>query len=160
MPFVVTGSSDRHIRLYDLSTQRGWTTDPTPPPHTPHPPTTFTAPFPAPLSPFDLPHSLLSRFSAATVIPGAILGLDNRMAWRLSQLGWAGNSLAPTPGHASGSVAQEGQTCQACGGEGTVQVHGQKAHKDLVRAVAMDQDVIVSASYDSTIKVRWTTNRL
>lgn len=151
MPFVVTGSSDRHIRLFDLSSKRGWTTDHTPSTHSAHLANPLNAPFPTlpPPSPpaNEIPHSLLSRFSAATVVPGSSVGLENQVAWRLSQLAWPGAGQAPP------ATVPEGQVCDACGGEGTVRNNDQKGHKDLVRAVAMDQNVVVSASYDSTIKV-------
>jgi hypothetical protein len=62
-------------------------------------------------------------------------------------------STPPGPGSTSG-VVWDGHQQRATGGHG----HGAtRGHGDLVRAVAMNDNVVVSGSYDATIKVRVMT---
>ena len=94
-PFVLSGSSDKHIRLLDISTLQGWSTNP-----------------------------------AVTDKPAVAAGGLGRAA----------------------SVV-----CEACGSSASAgepaQPPRRRAHEDLVRSVALNSDLVVSGSYDFTVKV-------
>lgn len=218
-PNIVTGSSDRQIRYFDISTSRGWTTeaaahvrrprglieghqedDTTPAPwyrnrrtqhhrRSPglvsisHPPAaSWTAPHTvmkytpramarwnelvrrgASLPLADRLCSCSNNISLSSVAGGAICGSGNiASANGVGSLledacptcGGAGrvHPTAATPG-SSGGVGWDGPR-RATGGRG----HGvTRGHGDLVRAVAMNDNVVVSGSYDATVKVRYCT---
>lgn len=89
-PFVLSGSSDKHIRLLDLNTSQGWSTSPS---------------------------------------------ADNKVP-----------------------VAARAVVCEACGsstsgGETPLPPPRRRAHEDLVRSVALNTELVVSGSYDFTVKV-------
>lgn len=96
-PFVVSGSSDKHLRLLDISTNLGWSTSSSPSP----------APVIQPASRSSFGH--VPTFAA----------------------------LLSSPTNPSNNLATH-------------------AHQDLVRSVAMNEDFIVSGSYDGKVKV-WDT---
>ncbi|KAF9519970.1 hypothetical protein BS47DRAFT_1324026 [Hydnum rufescens UP504] len=126
MPHIVTGSSDRQIRLFDLCTHRGWSTDP----------------WRHQAQPLSFPEShvdMTGLYSAAANAQFSALIAAARVQ--------AGLSGAETGGGIAGDV------CELCGGDRRVMPPENRVHLDLVRAVVMDEDVVVSASYDSTIKV-------
>ena len=126
MPYIVTGSSDRHIRMYDLSTQHSWSTDST-------------------------RLGLLSQMSGLPSPPTYSAAANAKFAAVVSQAR-AGLGLAPM-GDVSVRAEEESELCGLCGGDGRVRPAVSHGHNDLVRAVAMDGDVVLSASYDSVIKV-------
>ncbi|CEL57547.1 F-box/WD repeat-containing protein pof11 OS=Schizosaccharomyces pombe (strain 972 / ATCC 24843) GN=pof11 PE=1 SV=2 [Rhizoctonia solani AG-1 IB] len=112
-PYIVSGSSDKHIRVFNLQTREGWSTccD-----------STHTA---RPELPENLPSSLTSSLDLETPVAPP---------------------RPPMP------LAASSQLCQSCNGLGTV-AKPRAGHKDLVRTVAMNNDFVVSGSYDETIKV-------
>lgn len=99
-PYVLSGSSDKHLRLLDITSGQGWTTSP------------------------DLYES---EDSPAT---------------------------------------QSTDVCRTCGSAvqtGVSRGVPQTTHKDLVRSVVLNQDFVVSGSYDHTVKViagsKWCCSR-
>lgn len=223
-PNIVTGSSDRQIRYFDICTSRGWTTeaaahvrrprgfvnghqedDTTPAPwyrnrHAqrnrssqniasgPH--------FPA--APWTAPHTAVKYTAGATarwnelVRRGAPLSIADYSCSCGNNLlvSSSGGNVACGNGKATNANANVAgllleEACPTCGGAGHVHPttpgpgstsgvvwdghqratsgHGHGAtrgHGDLVRAVAMNDNVVVSGSYDATIKVRVMTSFL
>lgn len=115
-PYVVSGSSDRHVRVFNLQTREGWSTCCE---------TTQTI---QPKLPDNLPASLTSGADFAPPVTSARAPLP------------LNTDVAPS------------QVCRSCNGLGVVGKQ-RVGHKDLVRTVAMNQDFVVSGSYDETIKV-------
>ena len=93
---MLSASSDKHIRLVDVSTLQGWST--TPPSASPGP-----------------------------TAPGSLSGVARNVV------------------------------CEACGANtpaGEPSQPRRRPHEDLVRSVALSSDLVVSGSYDFTVKVR------
>ncbi len=100
-PFILSGSSDKHIRLFDFNTQLGWSTSPD-----------FHNPVPS-------TESGITCGACGSNLPEVTEGPPST---RSSRTGYK-----PTVIHNS--------------------------HNDLVRSVAFGHDLVVSGSYDQSIKV-------
>lgn len=93
-PYVVSGSSDNHLRLINISTSEGWSTSPE----------------------FD------TQSTSASTLAGLLCSA-------------CGN---PTGTSAAANASQARRL---------------RAHEDLVRTVALNNDFVITGSYDHTIKV-------
>lgn len=107
-PLILTGSSDKHLRLIDMSNSQGWSTSP----EYRHE-NGYNDP---------LPFSFITS-ETSTSVTGARL------------------------------------MCHICGSENVHPVppgvQGPCVHSDLVRSVVLGEDLVVSGSYDLSIKVRF-----
>ncbi|KAF8592955.1 WD40 repeat-like protein, partial [Ceratobasidium sp. AG-I] len=115
-PYIVSGSSDKHIRVFNLQTREGWST------------CCETTRASQPELPDNLPTTLTSgpSFPRPTSSPHTLSSLNTSTTYS--------------------------QVCQSCNGLGLVGKQ-RVGHKELVRTVAMNNDFVVSGSYDETIKV-------
>jgi WD40 repeat protein len=134
-PYILSGSSDRHVRMFDITTKHGWSTCPE-----------FDNP-PAgqPLNP-----SQTTNEPSATDVPlapgngASAFFLHSSLSQSVQQL----RNVQQAP---------ESQTrnCSACGCQvaHTGAVRGPERHSHPVRSVALGDEFAVSGSYDCTIKV-------
>lgn len=127
-PAVLSGSSDKHVRLFDMTTLQGWSTIPKDDTPTGN---CHVLPFSFPSSLGTVPTSTSSTISRST----------------------ACNSDSSHQDGIPPSLA-----CQNCGSNRIEsrmnRQAGNCAHGDLVRTVTLKQDFVLSGSYDSSIKVR------
>ena len=137
-PFILSGSSDRHVRMFDMRTKRGWSTCPE----------------------FDNPTA------GHPLNPLVILqeGLDDEMPTSGSPF-FLHSSLSQSFQQArQDSHASEGEIkiCGACGTRiaSTGAVRGPERHSHPVRSVAIGDEFAVSGSYDCTVKVRARKDRV
>lgn len=220
-PNIVTGSSDRQIRYFDLSTSRGWTTEAATHVRRPRGPVDGhqeddTTPAPwyrnrysqqhrrrsqnvisgshLPASPWAAPHTVTKYTPSAAARWNELVRLGVSLSLTDHSCSCGNNVLVSSSGERSAAYGGGGiananvalpleEMCFTCGGAGRVHPtavaprsaggvgwdghqrstvehghgHGHGAtrgHGDLVRAVAMNDNVVVSGSYDATIKVR------
>lgn len=135
-PFILSGSSDRHVRMFDMRTKRGWSTCPE-----------FDNPTAGqPLNPL-----VIAQEGLASEMPAS--GSPFFLHSSLSQ------SFQQT--HSDSHVPQgEVKICSACGSRvaSTGAVRGPERHSHPVRSVAVGDEFAVSGSYDCTVKV-WTRKK-
>ncbi|CAE6520482.1 unnamed protein product [Rhizoctonia solani] len=152
-PYIVSGSSDKHIRVFNLQTREGWSTccDST---HMTRP---------------ELPNNLPTSLTCGPDVeppaapPRAPLPLaaSSQLCQSCSGLGTVAK---PRVGHKDlvRTVAMNRDFVVSGSYDETIKVWDRQTgtvakprvgHKDLVRTVAMNQDFVVSGSYDETIKV-------
>ncbi|KAJ4487592.1 WD40 repeat-like protein [Lentinula aciculospora] len=153
-PYVLSGSSDKHLRLFDITSLRGWSTSPEYDGLSGlngHGLDSQAAPFP-------LPSTFLPALQSPTFATCNDL-LNGGFSFAPAQP----NNIATTF-----AFGQEGQAvlCQTCGNsglvslgggaggrQGTSNVHKNVFHRDLVRSVAFGDGLVLSGSYDLSIKV-------
>lgn len=105
-PYVLSGSSDRHLRLYDVTNMQGWSTSPEQNDTVANPPIS----------------------QASQVLPQNPVVVCNSCG-------------SPNPQSNGTDGSQETATIVP------------QPHEDLVRSVALGDEVVVSGSYDMTVKV-------
>ncbi|KAL0946492.1 hypothetical protein HGRIS_012710 [Hohenbuehelia grisea] len=129
-PFVLSGSSDKHLRLFDITTLKGWSTSSDP--HYEDLPTGADRPLP-----FPLPSTVANPpNSPSDVLVCQTCGSANAF------------NHPPLP------VAQQNEGHGPAGTQhGTGSSNSKCMHGDLVRSVALGERLVVSGSYDLTIKV-------
>jgi hypothetical protein len=130
-PAVLSGSSDKHVRLFDMTTLQGWSTIPKDdtPTRNCHVP------------PFSFPSSLVTFPTSSTISSSTACDSDSNQS------------------HQDGTPPS--LVCQDCGSsriesrmpQMNNRQAGNCAHGDLVRTVALKKDFVLSGSYDSSIKV-------
>lgn len=148
-PYVLSGSSDKHLRLFDIATLHGWSTSPE-----------FDNISGLVGQGHDLGSSQAGHLSSSFVPDFQSQPMPNAGN---NELLTSGFNIAPTF-----AFGLEGQAvlCQACGNsglvalgggvsgrQGTNNVHKNVLHRDLVRTVAFGDEFVLSGSYDLSIKV-------
>ena len=132
LPFILSGSSDRHVRMFDMRTKRGWSTCPE-----------FDNPTAGqPLNPLLIAQG---GVGSETPVSGSPFFLHSSLSQSVQQT-------------RQGSQTSEGELkiCSACGTRvaSTGVIRGPERHSHPVRSVAMGDEFAVSGSYDCTVKVR------
>lgn len=145
-PYILSGSSDKHLRLIDMTTCQGWSTSPDFDPQ-------------APSGNADTICETCGNITTASVIagPSNATGLGvNANVGTMNGAGAANGMGGANGGNGANVGGGNGMTVGLNG----VFVHGQagvryrlRAHGDLVRSVALNDDFAVSGSYDTTVKV-------
>jgi len=137
-PFILSGSSDRHVRMFDMRTKRGWSTCPE-----------FDNPATGqPLNPLGMVQEGLGSEIQA---PGSPFFLHSSLSQSFQQ----GRQDSHIP---EGEI----KICGACGTRvaSTGAFRGPERHSHPVRSVAVGDEFAVSGSYDCTVKVRTKQDRL
>ncbi|KAG1724749.1 WD40-repeat-containing domain protein [Suillus paluster] len=122
-PYLLSGSSDMHLRMFDIASSQGWSTNPD-----------------------TIPSGTISSSSShaqdnIAMIPGqgtAPFFLHASLT----------RPVSDTPRPDANTVV-----CHACGSQGLAARREQERHTHLVRSVALGEEFAVSGSYDLTIKV-------
>jgi len=122
-PYILSGSSDKHIRLFDITSLQGWSTSPE---YEHNPP---------PVAPFPLPFPY--AYDGGTP-PCAVCHVCGNIR--------DGAGSSNTGPGADGSV-RNGAGRRVRGGDEPC------THGDLVRSVVLGEDFVLSGSYDLSIKV-------
>ncbi|KAG2138295.1 WD40-repeat-containing domain protein [Suillus clintonianus] len=126
-PFLLSGSSDMHLRMFDIASSQGWSTSPE----------------------FNTPSAAVPTLTTSpshgqdniAMIPGqgaAPFFLHSSLT----------RSMSNTPRPDANTVV-----CHACGSHGLSARREQERHTHLVRSVALGEEFAVSGSYDLSIKV-------
>lgn len=146
-PFVLSGSSDKHLRLFDITTLLGWSTSPEY--DSGDGGGTQAAPLP-------LPSSSVPAFQSLSNTNNPPSGFTNSYCNDYAAFGEQGQAVM----------------CQMCGNSGLValglgsarrgqgqigDIHKNILHRDLVRSVAFGDKFVLSGSYDLSIKVGSTS---
>ncbi|KAG1748786.1 hypothetical protein EDD22DRAFT_958114 [Suillus occidentalis] len=127
-PYLLSGSSDMHLRMFDIASSQGWSTNPE-----------FNT-----ISSAAVPTLASSQSHAQdniTMIPGqgtAPFFLHSSLT----------RSMSDTPRPDASTIV-----CHTCGSHGLAARREQERHNHLVRSVALGEEFAVSGSYDLTIKV-------
>ena len=131
-PTVLTGSSDKHVRLFDMSTLQGWATSPD-----------CDSPTPAPF-----------LFESSSNPVSNTIGESSS-----SNSAYSDTNTSSVPVVAPGLVCQ---TCgsdridlASTSPLGVAMNRVRSGHRDLVRTVVLGQEFVLSGSYDASIKVSW-----
>ncbi|KAH7909854.1 WD40-repeat-containing domain protein [Hygrophoropsis aurantiaca] len=136
-PFLLSGSSDSHLRMFDVTTSQGWSTCP-------------EFDHPATGSPSQPVNTGTTTNTGAGGTPSSITGPMSSLHLHSS----LSQSLSD-PAH-SGHV-QSAVVCSMCRAITTVSARRQERHTHLVRSVALGDEFAFSGSYDLSIKV-WDRN--
>ncbi|KAF8651159.1 hypothetical protein AX16_004838 [Volvariella volvacea WC 439] len=154
-PFVLSGSSDKHLRQFNMTTSQGWSTslDYHPafvPTDTEHHPTDLSVvlPFAASSSPLQ-PHAgepLPGSSSASVDIASA-----SRVPVHLHCQTCGSTDIASSAGPAGSGSTADGHEGISLGVRPAAR--GAGMHSNLVRSVALGDEFAVSGSYDMSIKV-------
>ena len=163
-PFILSGSSDRHLRLFDATTLKGWSTTregtllETPRPQvaaTGLSATTVNGPN---NTPFHFDSELLS---GVLTDDDADDDGDVELATRPCSCPCPSSCFCTRPSSSSSEQAVK-MVCRGCGSNDVGTLHARNMpssqalsaeHKDLVRSVVLGERFVVSGSYDKTIKV-------
>ncbi|KAF5373847.1 hypothetical protein D9758_000963 [Tetrapyrgos nigripes] len=149
-PCVLSGSSDKHLRLFDITSLQGWSTSP-------------DTQDGGSSQPLPLPLSFAFGRSPFNSIPGTSGSSGSPSTSAFSYDAVFGSSFGMS-GFESASLS-EPSLCQTCGSSNVVPLRpgGHTVeddnrtrcarHSDLVRSVAFGEDFVLSGSYDSSIKV-------
>ncbi|OAX44591.1 WD40 repeat-like protein [Rhizopogon vinicolor AM-OR11-026] len=127
-PYLLSGSSDMQLRMFDIASSQGWSTSPE-----------FNA-ISSGAVPNVLPTSSHTQDNI-TMLPG-----QGASAFFLHSS--LTRSVSDTPRVDANTVV-----CHACGSHGLAARRDQERHTHLVRSVALGEEFAVSGSYDLTIKV-------
>lgn len=127
-PYLLSGSSDMHLRMFDIASLQGWSTS-----------SELNA-ISSDTAPNLLPPSSHSQDNIA-MLPG-----QGASAFFLHSS--LTRSVSDTPRADSNTIV-----CHACGSHGLAARREQERHTHLVRSVALGEEFAVSGSYDFTIKV-------
>lgn len=131
-PFILSGSSDRHVRMFDMRTKRGWSTCPE-----------FDNPTAGqPLNPLVMAREGLGGEMPAS---GSSFFLHSSLSQSFQQAQQDSRVL-------EGEI----KICSVCGTRvaSTGAVRGPERHSHPVRSVAVGDEFAVSGSYDCTVKVQ------
>lgn len=132
LPFILSGSSDRHVRMFDMRTKRGWSTCPE-----------FDNPTAGqPLNPLVIAQEGIGGEMPAS---GSTFFLHSSLSQSFQQV--------QQDSHVSDG---EIKICSVCGTRvaSTGAVRGPERHSHPVRSVAVGDEFAVSGSYDCTVKVK------
>jgi hypothetical protein len=135
-PLVVSGSSDKHLRLLHITTLQGWSTSPEYDNLPPIVPYSFSG--------------ITSASSSSSISNNNSNGHHNNNNTTVMN---DRNIICSSCG-ASMSVNGEEMMKMGGGGGGSV---GRCVHGDLVRSVGLGEDYVFSGSYDLSIKVRFVS---
>ena len=161
-PFILTGSSDRQLRLFDMTTLKGWSTTQEGTLLETSGAQTATAGFSTTSSsdpnnaPYQFDHEFLSgEFGAAD-------GTDDEdLVTHPCSCPCPCSCFCARPKSTSGERAVR-IVCRACGSNDIGALHAHNGpssqarsarHVDLVRSVVLGEKFVVSGSYDKTIKI-------
>lgn len=127
-PYLLSGSSDMHLRMFDIASSQGWSTS-----------------------------SELSAISsgAAPNLPPPSSHPQDNIAMLPGQ-GTSALFLHPSLTRSVSDTPRADPNtivCHACGSHGLAARREQVRHTHLVRSVALGEEFAVSGSYDFTIKV-------
>ncbi|KAH7923536.1 hypothetical protein BV22DRAFT_574585 [Leucogyrophana mollusca] len=139
-PFLVSGSSDRHLRMFDIMTSQGWSTCP------------------------EFEHPLAGSAPHVGIAGGSINGVGIGTAQGSSIGTGQGQPNTSLYLHSSlsqslfgplqnGSVEVSTTLCSSCRAVTKVPARRQQRHTHLVRSVALGDEFAISGSYDLSVKV-------
>lgn len=127
-PYLLSGSSDMHLRMFDIASSQGWSTNPE-----------FNS----------IPSAAVTTStSSQSYVQDNIAMIPGQGAAPFYLHSSLTRSMSDTPRLDANTVV-----CHACGSHGLAARREQERHTHLVRSVALGEEFAISGSYDLTIKV-------